>query len=159
MNKNRHNKTLIIFLAGISLLVWGAVFDQLLNGSASGATVKVSDDIQLSELPARSIALSDSSILSRLNGMRNPFQPYRPKKRKRSPRSTLRKVTEKLPSIIYRGFLDDLQQPLAIIEMPDGTTQICAIGDTLENFRVVKISTSQIHLFRQGAESVLELMK
>lgn len=159
MKKNRHNKTLIIFLTGISLVIWGAVFDQLFNGNSSEATAKSSDDLLLPELPVRSIAVSDSSILNRLNGIRNPFQPYRPKKRKRIPRSTLRKMPEKLPAIIYRGILDDIKQPLAIVEMADGATQICAVGDSLGNFRISKISPSQIHLLRQGAESVLKLTK
>lgn len=158
MNKNRNNKILIIILAGISLIVWGAVFDQLFEGSSPEAAAKVNDDVLRTELPLSSIAVSDSSFLKKLSGIRNPFQPYsKPKKRKRNPRSLLRKKPKKLPPIFYRGYLHDAKQPLAIVEMVKGHTQICAVGDSLGSYRITQISASQIEVLSQGVQSVLQL--
>ncbi len=157
MKKSRNNKTLILFLSGISLLVWGAVFDQLFDGSSPAAAAKGSSDV-LEELPVRSIAAIESNFLDRLNGMRNPFQPYnKSKKRKRNPEIPIQKKTERMPSIIYRGYLGDARQPLAILETAKGQTEICAVGDSLGEYRIIKIGAGQIHLLAKSTASVLQL--
>lgn len=151
--KWKHHQILILLLSGVSLIIWGTIaheFIRIANPSAVPATGK-----ELSPEPGAA-APPESAWIDHLAGLRNPFiAGERPAQR--SPPSAPQKESP-LPAVCYRGFLQDGNGYVAVLETAAGLTRLCSAGDSLAGMTVLRIESRQLRVRFRKREALLPLL-
>ena len=156
----KNNKAIVLLLTTASALVWSIVAYQVLWGMnyqpVTALPQVAKDTVRLQE----SSIVYDEDFIEKLKQLKSPF---RKKQIKSAPlldkrtRGTKRKGKVRIPDVKYIGFLNDQSGSMAILEMKNGNTQICSVGDSLQGIHIKKIDQSRLWVTYQGTTAELQI--
>lgn len=134
-----------IFLIIASIAIWGTVGLKVFQGleTTDGGEKIVQNRID-SKQENKRLKLTEEAFLKRIQMVRDPFLPDKPKRIKVKKRPVKLPAPVVFSQIAYIGYLEGVNGLMAIVEGKNEQTRFCTVGDTLFEVKVISIQPEKI---------------